>query len=263
MSIRALPIILLLALCAACGGRPAGSGASGQAERDAREYLKPPSVLTAQIQAGGSFQVEGVAHPNALVRLIQSDDNVQAATADAEGHWSMTVRAAPAVRLFVLAMKVGARTVVSEGFLMLAPDGRAAQLRAGSASQVLTPVTRTPRILNVDFDRDGGAIIAGVAPAASGMNIRVDRAAAGDVTADSEGRFVAAIRRPLSPGRHLIDISGDAGGDQIVVAIDAAAPPADGPFRATRLDGAWRIDWLTPAGGVQSSVIVTRSETGA
>lgn len=261
MSIRTVPIILLLVLCAACGGRGAGGG--DPAERDAREYLKPPTILTARIQSGGSFQVEGVARPAALVRLIQSDDNVQAATADAQGHWSMTVPAASAVRLFVLAEKVDSRTVVSEGFLMLAPDGRAAQLRAGSASQVLAPVTRAPKILNVDFDRDGGAIIGGVAPAGSGMNIRVDRAAAGDVSADAEGRFVAAIRQPLSPGRHLIDISGDAGGDQIVVAIDTAAPPADGPFRATRLDGAWRIDWLTPAGGVQSSVIVARSETGA
>jgi hypothetical protein len=27
------------------------------------------------------------------------------------------------------------------------------------------------------------------------------------------------------------------------------------PFDAERLDGAWRIDWMTPGGGVQSTVL--------
>lgn len=262
MSTRTVLTSLLLLACVACGPR-ASDPNRAQAQRDEREYLKPPSVLTAQAAPNGVFQLEGVAQPGARVRLIQADDSLLSAQADSEGRWSLAVPAAPAVRLFAETMTLGGRTVVSEGFLMLAPDGRAAQLRAGSASQVLAPVGAAPRILSVDFDRDGGAIIGGVAPAGSGMNIRVDRAATGEAVADAQGRFVAAIRQKLPPGPHLIDILGDAGGDQIVVGIDRAAPPAAGPFRAERLERAWRIDWITPAGGVQTSIVVARVETGA
>jgi hypothetical protein len=34
-------------------------------------------------------------------------------------------------------------------------------------------------------------------------------------------------------------------------------------YRAQKLDRAWRIDWATPGGGVQSSIIVARAETGS
>jgi hypothetical protein len=263
VSIRTVLPFLLLLTCAACGGPKASDPTRGQGEADVSAYLKPPSVLTAQAGVDGVFHIEGVAQPGAGVQLIQADNSALSARADAQGHWSLTVPAASTVRLFAETMSSGARTVVGEGFLMLAPDGRAAQLRAASASQVLAPVTRTPRILSVDFDRDGGAIIAGVAPAGTGMNIRVDRIASGDVTADAQGRFVAAIQQKLGPGPHLIDISGDAGEDQIVVNANRAVPLTAGPFRAERLDRAWRIDWMTPAGGVQSSIVVARAETGA
>jgi hypothetical protein len=264
VSIRTVLTALLLAACAACSASKGADPARGQGERDERGYLQPPAVLTAQAAPDGAFRIEGVAQPGSKVRLIQADNSVLATQTDSDGHWTLSVPAAPAVRLFVETMTSGARTVAGEGYLMLAPDGRAAQLRAGSASQVLAPASARPRILSVDFDRDGGAIIGGVAPAGSGMNIRVDRIATGDVTANVQGRFVAAIRQKLRPGSHLIDISGDAGGDQIVVNVDRVAPPPAGaPFQAQRLERAWRVDWVTPAGGLQSSIVVSRVETGA
>lgn len=266
MSIRPVLAALaapLLLTCTACGGPEAADPAKNQAQRDERDYLRPPSILTARIERDGAFAIEGVAQPGARVVLTGAEGGGAQAQADGEGHWSVRLPAAAAVRLFGITMTASGRTVEGEGFLMLAPDGRAAQLRAGSASRVLTAATRAPRILAVDFDRDGGAIIGGVAQAGSGMNIRVDRTAAGDVTADSEGRFVAAILRRLPAGSHLIDVSGDAGGDELVVRIEAAAPLGGAVFRAQRLDRAWRVDWRTPGGGVQSSVVVARTETGA
>lgn len=263
MSIRAaLPVLLLLA-CAACGAPQTPDANRDRAQANAADYLRPPSVLTAEAGADGVFRIEGVAQPGARVQLIQADDSAIGVQADDQGHWSLTAPASPDVRLFVLTMTIGARTVGGEGYMMLAPDGRVALLRAASASQVLTPVTRRPKILSVDFDREGGAMIGGVSPAGSGMNIRVDHRPAGDVTADAQGRFTAAIRDKLGPGPHLIDISGDAGGDQIVVNGSPAPSLGASLFRAQRLDQAWRIDWMTPGGGLQSSIVVVRSETGA
>ena len=36
----------------------------------------------------------------------------------------------------------------------------------------------------------------------------------------------------------------------------SAAPDLTVPFRAARSGAAWRIDWMTPGGGVQSSLIL-------
>ncbi len=266
MSIRsalAALTALLLLTCAGCGAPKAAEGNRDQAEAHVADYLRPPVVLTARAGANGVFDIEGVAQPGARVRMTQAGAGAIGAQADDEGHWSVTAPASPSVRLFDLTMIVGARNVGGEGYLMLAPDGQAALLRASSATQVMTPATRRPRILSVDFDREGGAMIGGVAPAGTGMNIRVDRRPAGDVTADAQGRFTAAIRDKLGSGSHLVDISGDAGGDQIVVNGSLAAPLGGSLFRAQRLDQAWRIDWMTPGGGLQSSVVVVRSETGA
>lgn len=262
MSIRTVLAALLLLTCAACGQPETADPAGGQPQRDERQYIRPPVVLTAQAGANGVYRIEGVAQPGARLTLAGADGARLQTQADTEGHWSLSVPASSAVRLFKMTMATPVRTLDGEGLLMLAPDGRAAQLLAGSASRVLAPVTRSPRILSVDFDRDGGVSIGGMAPAGSGMNIRVDRRASGDATADAQGRFVAPLQR-ISAGSHLIDVSGDAGGDDIVVRMDPAAPLGGAAFRAQRLDRAWRVDWTTPGGGLQSSIVVARSETGA
>ncbi|MDQ0463852.1 hypothetical protein QO010_001623 [Caulobacter ginsengisoli] len=263
MSIRTILPALLLLACAGCGGPSATDPARDPARSNVAAYLKPAGVLTAQAGRDGAFRIEGVALPGSRVQLSPvGGGGVVSAVADAEGHWSLVAPPAAGVRLFLVQMTHGQRTVVGEGMLMLAPDGRSAELRPSSASKVLAPVTASPRIFSVDFDGGGGAVIGGVATAGSGMNIRVDHRASGNVTVDAQGRFVAAIGR-LSEGSHLIDVSGEAGQDQIVISASRAAPLAGGQFRATRLDRAWRIDWMTPAGGLQSSIVVARVETGA
>jgi len=48
--------------------------------------------------------------------------------------------------------------------------------------------------------------------------------------------------------------------DQAGVAVSAPAPISGLPFHATRLAGSWRIDWLTPGGGVQCTIILDEPE---
>ena len=71
---------------------------------------------------------------------------------------------------------------------------------------------------------------------------------------DRAGRYSLALSRPMGPGSHDLEISGEGGED--IVAVAANLPdPFEGLFRASRLATAWRIDWMTPGGGVQSTLL--------
>ena len=41
----------------------------------------------------------------------------------------------------------------------------------------------------------------------------------------------------------------------------AAAPLTAGPFLAARTASGWRIDWMTPGGGVQTTFLIAPPET--
>jgi hypothetical protein len=48
-----------------------------------------------------------------------------------------------------------------------------------------------------------------------------------------------------------------------VVAVSPAAPLDASAFRATLTASGWRIDWLTPGGGVQTTLLTNSGEKPA
>lgn len=256
MSVRlsVLAALLPLLTLAACdeGGRPAWKTEAAKAEAVAG-YVKPPSVLAARAGRGGTA-LAGVAAPGARVLLVAPDGGQKEARADDKGAWMIVAPPATTLRLYGLAMMVGERSVQAEGFLALTPDGRLAQLRPGAGALVLSAPSRRPRILALDFDRDGAAMVSGVGTINAEVGLRLDRAAAGGSMIDRQGRFSFALSRPVSEAGHDLEISGEGGEDTISV---TTSRPADlgGLYRASRLTGAWRIDWRTPGGGVQSTLL--------
>jgi hypothetical protein len=131
-----------------------------------------------------------------------------------------------------------------------------ALLRAGSGAYRLADASRSPRILAVDVDRGGGAVVSGVAMPGAGLGVRVDRASRGNGKADDDGRFFLPLTEELSPGAHDIQVSGEGGEQQITIAISPAQPLKTGPVRADRTPMGWRIDWMTPGGGVQTTLVI-------
>lgn len=216
-------------------------------------YLAPPVVLAARSGAGGTA-VAGRAAPGSRVRLGEPNGVLRYATVDPTGLWTIVVPPASGLRLFGVAMTLDGRSVQAEGYLALTPDGRAALLRAGAGAFVLAPASRRPLILALDFDRDGAAMISGVGTAGAEIGLRLDRTAAGASTIDHQGRFSFAVSRPMTPASHELEISGE-GGEHVVTIATGRPDTLDRPFRAARLANAWRVDWMTPGGGAQTTLL--------
>jgi hypothetical protein len=218
-------------------------------------YVAPPSLETAK-RDGARILLSGEAAPDADVRLGSPTGEVVMGRSDAVGHWSLAAGDEPGVRLFGLSTTHDGRTVQAEGYVMIAEGGQVAVLRAGTGARRLAQASSSPRILAVDIDREGGAVVSGVAAPGAGLNVRIDRTTRGGGRADDDGHFYISLTDSLSPGVHDIQVAGEGGENAVAIAISRAAPLTYGPVRAERAALGWRIDWMTPGGGVQSTFLI-------
>ena len=235
--------------------RPKSAPPSTQSDAAEAGYIAPPQILQAERGPGG-LVLKGVGAPQASVRLGAPTGESLVGQIDADGRWSLTAPSSDRVRLYGLSMTRGARTVQAEGYVMVTPDGEVALLRAGAGALRLSPGSATPNILAVDVDPEGAAVISGVATPGAGLGVRVDRTPSAVGQAGEDGRFSLLLNEPLLPGAHDIQVSGEGGEHRITVAVSPAAPLVDGPVRAQRADAGWRADWMTPGGGVQTTLII-------
>lgn len=255
--------LLLPLVIAACGPSERDASWRGDAPKAATDpaidagYLKPPTVTASTPEPGGSVLITGQSVAGAGILLGAPGAEPLKATANASGVWTIRLPPSPEVRLYGLSMSAEAnRRVQSQGYLAVLPDGRAAQLRAGATAYVYGASSDAPRLLTIDFDRDGVASVSGAARAGSGVSLRIDRSKRADGKADSKGRFhLPIINHPLNAGVLAFEITGDSG-EQILAVPVSAAPELSAPFRAVRSGNAWRIDWPAPGGGVQTTLIL-------
>ncbi|MDB5456208.1 MAG: hypothetical protein JWP92_1793 [Caulobacter sp.] len=255
--VAALGLAAALSACDA-GGKSAwrkepGAGADRREQFEAG-YVRPPRVTSAR-RDGGLILV-GEAAPDASVRLGSPTGQTVTTGADAGGRWRAAVPAADQVRLFGLSMTKAGRTVQAEGYVMVTPEGEVALLRAGAGAYRLAPSSAAPRILAIDYDQGGGAVISGVATPGAGLGVRIDRAPRAEGKADDEGRFAFSLTQPLTGGDHAIQVAGE-GGEQLIT-VETTPPPAltSGPVLSRRTASGWRVDWMTPGGGVQTTQII-------
>jgi hypothetical protein len=251
-----LTVMSLAAVLSACGeGAPVPPQQAAAPDSAEAGYLAPPTVESAKPDAG-QLVLSGQATPKADIRLGSPTGETFKAKVDIGGRWSLKLPLQPGVRLFGLSETHAGRTVQAGGYLMVAQDGEAALLRAGAGAYRLAAASPSPRILAVDVDREGGAVISGVAAPGAGLNVRIDRTTRGGGRADEEGRFYISLREQLAPGVHDVQIGGEGGEDAVTVTTSPAAPLVSGPVRSERTTAGWRIDWLTPGGGVQTTLLI-------
>jgi hypothetical protein len=229
--------------------RPGAQSAAGESA-----YRTPPAVITAAGAGGARIRLDGFADPGSRVRLATPDGHAEFAQADADGRWRVAIPDAGAVRLFGVSMAEGGRTVQSESYLALLPGGRAVQLRSG-AGAVALGAPPALGVTAVDFDRKGGAVISGRAPAGATVDVTVDGTLRGHAPADPQGRWSLDLDEPLGRGDHAIAASTRGARAAVSAQLGAPAPLTDGPFVADRTADGWRIEWVTPAGGVQTTLV--------
>jgi hypothetical protein len=248
-------------LLAACGRggdwrtpqAPADESAQGQIG-----YTPPPRFTSVQRLADGQVELNGLADPNVRIRLGSPDGVAFDAVTDGRGLFTLTVPAAAAVRLFGLSEDVAGRVIQGEGYLAVlpAPGRAAALLRAGGGAHAPGASSDAPQVAAVDFDAGGGAVVSGVAHPGSALRLTLDGQPGGDARADAQGRFSFALAAMLKPGDHELTVQSPGGQADAHFSVSRAGPISGLPFRGQRQAGDWRIDWLTPAGGQQTTLIM-------
>jgi hypothetical protein len=253
----------VLAGLAACGPKPrteVQKTEQGGETAPGRAYVAPPSLLSAARTSGGRIALSGAAAPGSRVRLATPAGAVVFADVDAKGAWHAVAPASPDVRLFGLSMTDKDRTVQAEGYIALMPDGAAAQLRAGAGAIAFGQATRDLRIAAVDFDRQGAAVVSGMGSPGAAITVRADGIQRGQASVDADGRFTLPLTDPLTPGDHQLEATDTDHKVTATATLSPAPPLAHGPFRAAKSATGWRIDWLTPGGGVQTTLLIQTAE---
>jgi hypothetical protein len=257
---------LVLMGLAGCQGKTVASvaGPAPAAPRPAEAaYRTPPMLTSATLMADGRVRLTGLAGPGDRVRLASPAGPAAYAVAGPEGVWNLILPAPGAPRLFGLAMIEHGRPIQSEGYLALTPGGGAAQLRSGAGALVLGAPLAEPAILAVDFDSKGGTVVSGRAPPRTVIDLWVDGARRARTVAGPTGAFSAPLDEPLSFADHQLQI---VAGDRRAEAsprLTAPEPLSGGPYRATSTPSAWRIDWMTPGGGLQTTLLLAHKGDAA
>jgi hypothetical protein len=242
---------VLAAALAGCEQRPAAQAEPPPAS-DAG-YVAPPAVNTVTAAPDGGVRLSGDAPAEAPVRLATPEGVALVANADPAGNWSLDLPKAADARIFGLSARTDGRAVQAEGYLLVGPDGQVALLRSG-ASAVRLDRQAAPGIASLDLDAEGGGLLSGRAAPGTNVAVRLDGGSSNDVRADDTGRFSYTMTH-LAPRPHRIEVVGVQLNETL--AFDAAppAPLVAGPLRSQLTSQGLRADWLTPGGGVQSTIL--------
>jgi hypothetical protein len=251
-SLAALALLALVA-CSQPANNAAGAADDAAASSE-REYQAAPELTGASPVRDGRIELVGRAAPGAAVRLTSPGAPAQFATADAAGLWRVTIPASAQPRLFGLSMSTGGRVVQALGYLFVAP-GAIARLRVGGGAEVLAAGERSLTALALDYDAKGAATLSGFAAPGETVELRADGVERGQAVADQAGRFVLSLAQPLTAGAHDFELVAPSGAARFSAAIGPASPVSGAPYAARREGAAWRVDWISPGGGEQTTLI--------
>jgi hypothetical protein len=252
-------VILGALALAACGQPPQKAASRVEQPPTAsgeRGYTPPPELTAVSASPQGALQIVGRAQPGAKVRLASPDGAALFVVADGQGNWRLNIARLAQPRLLGLSMSDHGRVIQAQGYVFLAPDGAAARLRAGGGSERVDPLPTGLAATALDYDTILATTLSGRARAGEMVDLRVDGVERGQSSADREGRFVLSLNQPLTPGPHVFDLSAPSGQAHVAADIAAPAPLSAAPFRAERTPVGWRLDWLTPGGGEQTTFLL-------
>lgn len=244
-----LSLALAAAACSPAGAPPV----PGAARQDEAGYLPPPVIERIEA-AGTATRLEGRSPAGARVRLAAPAGGEFVTQADSSGRWSLEVPGAGQSRVLGLSQTVEGRTTQAEGYVFLAPDGSAWLLRSGGAARTLGP--GTARGLVIDYDRSGGAVVSGAGPANALLVAQLDGRRAGEGRVDAAGRFEIRLNGPAPMGESRLRVFGGGLNLETVLRLSPPSPPATGPVSVQDRGEGLRIDWMTPAGGVQTTQVL-------
>jgi hypothetical protein len=89
----------------------------------------------------------------------------------------------------------------------------------------------------------------------------IDGAAAGEARINDHGRFSISLATPLRPGAHEARVEAGDQSASVKFTVEPPRPISGLPYRGERTPQGWRVDWLTPGGGEQTTLIFDAAES--
>jgi Bacterial Ig domain len=254
-----LAVILSLLLFAGCNGKPLVAAAADPAASEDPSDLTPPMPDAVRAAADG-LSLSGSAPAGARVRLATPQGEALTTVADARGRWTVALGPVADVRILGLSATAKGRQIQSEGYVLVTARGQAAVLRAGAGARRIDPAPR-PGLRAIDFDRGGGLEVSASAAPGATVILRLDGRQVAEGRTDAGGHYDASLPSPGSqtrtlPGAHQAQVFGDGFSDGVSFQVAAAAPLTQGPVRSQLTPAGLRVDWITPGGGVQSTILI-------
>lgn len=244
---------------AGCGGKAPAAKGGGAARAEDVGYLTPPSPDGLRMTTRG-LTLFGSAPAGGRVRLATPGGQAMFADADDKGRWTLVLGPVPEPRILGLSVSAGGRTAQAQGYVVVTPRGQGALLRAGAGARRIDAAAG-PGLRAIDFDRGGGVEVSATAPASSAVLLHLDGRLTAQGRADAAGRYDASLPGPgsstaIRPGPHQVQVSGDGFSDTVAFEVSPPAPLVQAPLRSQFTEAGLRVDWMTPGGGVQSTILV-------
>jgi hypothetical protein len=219
--------------------------------------------LRGAARAANGVILSGRGIPGATVRLASPTGPYEEALVDAAGAWRLKAPAGPPA-LYGLSQAVDGRRVHAEGYIAILPGPGpvAVELRSGVGALVLGGAPGRLSLVAADTDASGVVLLSGWAGGGRPLRVSIDGAAADEGVADAAGRFALSLPKPLSPGEHAVRLESPT--EAIGATIDTTpAPPMTSVLRAAPRKSGWRLDWATPAGGIQTTELFAAPGTAS
>jgi hypothetical protein len=255
-TLGAAALALALAL-AACGRSDSGSASAPAADTQDPGYRAAPQIVELTRAPDGGLSLSGRATPSSQVRLASPSGARLQTTADGQGDWRTPLGPVSEPALYGLSAEADGRRIQAEGYVAILPGGpTVALLRAGSGAQVLDGGPGGLRLLALDIDSGGATVVSGRATIGVPVRLLVDDMVAIEAPAGADGRFSLTLPKALPSGSHHIRALTAKASAAAAVTITPIAPLTEGPFRITRSGAAWRVDWMTPGAGLQTTLLL-------
>jgi hypothetical protein len=211
-----------------------------------------------RLDAGGVV-LAGRGPPAARVRLARPTGEASYVDAERDGRWTIQLGPAGDARIFGLSATAGGRQVQAQGYLLVTPKGQAALLRAGAGALRIDAVPGSG-LRAIDFDAGGGMEVTAAASPKATVILRLDGREVAEGRADANGRYAVSLppagQPPIRPGGHVVQVAGDGFNDTAAILVSPARPLADGPLHSQFTPAGLRVDWMTPGGGLQSTILI-------
>ncbi|MGA9657597.1 MAG: hypothetical protein WBQ60_00650 [Asticcacaulis sp.] len=218
-------------------------------------YSFAPEITGVEMGGSDMFIVTGKTVANARVRFSYDQKRSIGVTSDSRGHFRAELPVGKNGGLYDVGSEDEGRLIYAEGRLYIPPGHpeKAVLLRAGSPSLPLFNDKTVVAVL--DYDSAGAVAITGRTQPNTAVEVTLNDDI-WRVSSDAQGLYSATMQiPPPSAQDNINNLTVDTGGTHTVRNFKDSMPKVKGADNITRFEEGWRIDWVLPGGGMQTTLV--------